>query len=156
MQPKVDVVVVVIEREKRFLLGRRSLKKASAPGYWAPVCGRVEPGESESGAVEREVAEEMGLAVRALEKLGEFESRDKSARLHWWRAAPLDAAEASLANDEHDAFAWVSVEEMGQLAPMFPEDIAVFASLPSGISEDRDGPGSEDRAPVDRPERSGP
>jgi 8-oxo-dGTP diphosphatase len=136
MQPQVDVVVVVIEREKRFLLGRRSLKKASAPGYWAPVCGRVEPGESEASAVEREVAEEVGLRVRALEKLAVFESRDRSARLHWWRAAPLDGAVAFLANDEHDTLVWVNVEEMRRLVPMFPEDVAVFAGLaratPSG------------------------
>jgi hypothetical protein len=49
--PKVHVVAAVIGRRGRLLLGKRSLSKTSAPGYWTPIVGRIEAGESEEDAV---------------------------------------------------------------------------------------------------------
>ena len=43
-QPKRDVVAAVLERDGRFLLGKRNAHKKAA-GYWCPICGGVEPGE---------------------------------------------------------------------------------------------------------------
>jgi 8-oxo-dGTP diphosphatase len=126
---RVDAVVAVIERNGRYLLGKRSLHKASAPGYWTPVTGRIEPGESERDALVREVAEETGLAVTPRQKLGTFSSRDQSANLHWYEVELLDSNAALLANDEHDALVWVDVAGMRELAPMFPEDLAFFEAL---------------------------
>jgi hypothetical protein len=71
--------------------------------------------------------------VVAVEKFGECDTRDGSTRLHFWRTAPRsgpnDAAEPRLLGDEHDAFAWVSVEEMRRLEPVFQEDVEIFARL---------------------------
>jgi 8-oxo-dGTP pyrophosphatase MutT (NUDIX family) len=120
---KTNVVAAILERDGRFLLGKRGLHKQSAPGYWCPVSGRVEPGESQADAV---VREETGLVVRAIAKVAECETRDGSAVIHWWRAQPLDAAPAHLANDEHTALLWVSIEEMKRLSPIFEEDVAII------------------------------
>lgn len=122
-----QVVAAIIERDGRFLLGKRSPHKQSAPGVWHAVCGRVEPGESEGSALEREVREETGLSVRAIEKVHEADTRDGRARMHWWVAQPLDELPAHLAQDEHTELRWVSVEEMRALSPTFPEDIELFA-----------------------------
>jgi 8-oxo-dGTP diphosphatase len=123
---KVDVVAAIIERGGRFLLGKRSLHKLSAPGYWCPICGRIEAGESQADAVVREVREETGLSVRALTKVAECDTHDGSALIHWWLTAPLDAAPARLANAEHSELAWVSLAEMRALEPMFHEDVAIY------------------------------
>ena len=123
---KVNVVAAILERGGRFLLGKRSLHKQSAPGYWCPISGRVEPGESQADAVVREVLEEVGIAVRAVAKVAECDTRDGSAVIHWWHEQPLDATLARLANDEHTELSWVSTEEMKRLAPIFDEDVAIF------------------------------
>jgi 8-oxo-dGTP diphosphatase len=129
MLGKIDVIAAIIEREGRFLFGKRSTAKASAPGYWCPVSGRVEPGESQPEAVVREVLEETGLRVQAVSKVAECDTRDGHALIHWWRAVPLDDAPARLANDEHSELRWVSLAEMKQLDPVFHEDVAIIERL---------------------------
>ena len=91
--PKVVVVAAVLDREGRFLIGKRSPHKQSAPGYWCPISGRVEPGETQAEAVVREVREETGLRVRARSKVAECDTHDGSAIIHWWRVETLDEAE---------------------------------------------------------------
>lgn len=126
MVGKIDVIAAIIEREGRFLFGKRSTTKPSAPGYWCPVSGRVEPGESQAEAVVREVLEETGLRVRAVSKVAECDTHDGRALIHWWRAVPLDGTPARLANDEHSELLWVSLAEMKQLDPVFHEDVAII------------------------------
>jgi 8-oxo-dGTP pyrophosphatase MutT (NUDIX family) len=128
-----QAIAAMIERDGKFLVGRRSKNKRNAPGYWCTICGGIEPGETQAQAVVREVAEETGLSVIAVEKFDECDTRDGSARIHFWRTAPRggpnDAAEPRLLGDEHDAFVWVSVEEMRRLEPVFLEDVEIFARL---------------------------
>ena len=126
---KLLVVAAIIERDGRFLLGKRSLAKRSAPGFWHALCGRVEPGESEAEAVQREVLEESSLLVRAVEQVWQADTRDGSARIHWWRVQALDERQALLLQDEHSELRWVTVQEMRDLDPVFAEDIELFARL---------------------------
>ena len=123
---KLEVVAAVIERSGRFLLGKRSAHKASAPGYWCTITGRIEPGETEALAVAREVLEETGLRVQATRKLCQSDTRDGSARIHWWLTVLLDDSPARLLGDEHSELRWVSVEEMRRLEPVFLEDVAIL------------------------------
>ena len=129
MSTKVDVVAAILESEGRFLFGKRSAHKSSAAGYWCPICGRVEPGESQAAAVEREVREEVGLDVRAIEKVAECDTRDGKALMHWWRVSLLDDAPARLANDEHTELGWYSLAELRRLEPVFLEDVAILERL---------------------------
>ena len=132
---KIDVVAAIIERNGRYLFGKRSQHKRSAPGYWCPISGRIEAGESQAQAVVREVSEETGLSVRALGKVAECETHDGSALIHWWRVEPLDDAAARLANDEHTELAWASIEEMKALQPVFLEDVAILEQAARGPTE---------------------
>jgi 8-oxo-dGTP diphosphatase len=127
---KTQVIAAVIEWNGKFLLGKRSTTKKSAPGYWCPVSGRIEDGETEQEAVTREVMEEVGLSVTPVEKLCDFDTRDGSARIHWWLMRIL-AGEATLKNDEHTELTWVTVDEMASLQPIFEEDVSVFKRVGS-------------------------
>ncbi|MGK3987011.1 NUDIX domain-containing protein [Sorangium sp. So ce136] len=129
---KIDVVAAILERDGRFLFGKRSAHKRSAPGYWCPISGRVEEGESQADAVVREVLEETGLAVRARCKVAECDTHDGTALIHWWRVDPLDGAPVRLANDEHSELAWVSLTEMKALAPVFLEDVEIIERSAAG------------------------
>jgi 8-oxo-dGTP diphosphatase len=123
---KIDVVVAILTRHGHFLMGKRSPHRPAAPNYWCPVSGRVEPGEAQADAVEREVREETGLRVRALRKVDECDTHDGWAVMHWWLTEALDDAPAQLANDEHTELRWVSREELLLLAPSFHEDIEIL------------------------------
>lgn len=127
-QPQRDVVVAVLERDERFLLGQRSPHKA-AGGYWCPITGGVERGETQAEAVVREVREETGLAVRAVAKVAECDTHDGRCLMHWWRVLTLDDRPARLENDEHTALAWVTLDEMKRLSPVFLEDVAIFERI---------------------------
>ena len=125
---QIQAVTIIIEKEGRYLLGKRSSWKASAPGYWCPVSGKIESGESEVEAVCREAFEEVGLTVEPVKKLCEMDTRDGSGRLHWWTVR-IVAGEAFLKNDEHSEIGWFTVEEISFLEPTFHEDLALFRSL---------------------------
>lgn len=125
---KVQVVAAVIKKENKFLIGKRALSKKSAPGYWCPVSGRVEANESEEEAVIREVLEEVGLDVKPKRKIGAFDTRDKSAIIHWWLVDVI-SGQPVLKNDEHSELGWFSVFEMENLKNVFPEDIEIYKAL---------------------------
>jgi ADP-ribose pyrophosphatase YjhB (NUDIX family) len=74
--PKVDVRGVVLEAERLLLVREPASEGWCLPGGWADV------GETPSRAVEKEVGEEAGLAVRAVRLLGVFD-RDFRGRLRW-------------------------------------------------------------------------
>lgn len=128
-QRKADAVVAILERNGRYLMGKRSPHRPAAPGYWCPISGRVEADEPQAHAVVREVREETGLAVRAVAKVAECDTHDGRAVLHWWRVQPLDDEPARLANDEHTELGWFTVAEMKRLSPVFLEDVEIFERL---------------------------
>lgn len=124
---KKDVIAAVIRRGEKFLLGKRAPFK-KAPEYWCPICGSIEVGESQEAAVAREVREETGMIVRAVRKVGEFDTHDRSAVIHWWEVEEI-SGEPKLANDEHTELGWFTPEEMRRLDKVFGEDIDLFAKL---------------------------
>lgn len=56
------MVAAVVERDGRYLLGRRPEGKRHA-GLWEFPGGKIDPGEDAAGAARRELAEELSLAV---------------------------------------------------------------------------------------------
>lgn len=62
--PRVDpVVIMLVHREDRCLLGRAVRARPYPPGLYSCLAGYVEPGETIEEAVRRETLEEAGLAV---------------------------------------------------------------------------------------------
>jgi ADP-ribose pyrophosphatase YjhB (NUDIX family) len=74
--PKVDVRGVVVEDGRVLLVREIGQRDWTLPGGWADV------GSTPSGAVEKEVREEAGLAVRAVRVLGVYD-RDFRGRPQW-------------------------------------------------------------------------
>ena len=109
----VVVVSLVIERDRKVLLVRRSPSSDHAPGEWETVSGRVEFGESPIEAALREAFEETGLKVEVLQPLDTFHfyrgnAREEAVGITFH--CRVDSGELRL-SDEHTEYAWVSSGE---------------------------------------------
>lgn len=118
------IAAVVRDARGLYLLIQRA-PTVPAPGYWSPVTGRVEPGESFEDAVRRECREEVGLDVAVGALVHRCPTGTARFMLHWYEcdaasvALTLDAAEVSDAR-------WVTAAEACALEPMFPATRAFF------------------------------
>lgn len=138
-------VAVVVEHEGRVLVVRRAQGRTAA-GYWTPVTGAVEPGESFEEACVREVAEEVGLAIEVVSREvfrcpvdgvpGWF--------LVWFRAALAPGQDPSaivLAERELAEAHWVAPALLDTLSPMFDDTRRGFVfALEPGSGDDEEDP----------------
>lgn len=122
-----DAVVAVLRDGDRVLVIRRG-PTARRPGYWTPLSGTIEAGESQQQALVREVREEVRLVVRPVAKVWECPTDDHRYRLHWWTAIVQggrlepDLREVSEAR-------WVDAREFFELEPTFEGDREFFARV---------------------------
>jgi 8-oxo-dGTP diphosphatase len=119
------VVSLVIERDGKVLVARRSLDSEHAPGTWEGISGRLEAGESPIIAVHREALEETGLTVEVIAPIDTF---------HFYRG---DAREDAIGmtfhckvgdgqprlSREHDQFVWITLKQLANY------------SLPDGLKK---------------------
>ena len=122
-----DAIVAVITNGDKVLLIERAPSVRGA-GYWAPVSGEVEPGESQEAAVARESMEEVGLTVRPLRKVWENISSRGTFRLHWWLAKYV-AGELVLERREVSDGRWLTVDEICGLDSTFEGDREFYQTV---------------------------
>ncbi|MCI3275860.1 NUDIX domain-containing protein [Streptomyces cylindrosporus] len=122
-----EAIVAVLRRGGRVLAIRRG-PSVSRPGYWQPLSGKLEPGETQQEALVREVQEEVGLSVSPGAKVWESETDDGRFRLHWWTA---DAHQGEIVPDpvEVAETRWVTPEEFLALTPLFEGDREFFEDI---------------------------
>lgn len=125
---RIHAVVAIIQKSYTFLLVKRSHYTKAASGYWCPISGRVEENETQEDALKREVMEEVGLEVVAVEKVCEIPSADDMFVLHFWKTKII-AGEAKICSHEATEMKWVTVEEMKRLQPTFEEDVRILEGL---------------------------
>ena len=130
------VVVVVRRADGRYLFIQRA-PECSYGGYWCPVSGRVEPGESHAQTASREAHEEVGVRVRALREVHVGIAASGRFILHWWLCEHLDGDPHAAALDEVSAVAWVSACEATALQPHFEVDIDLMRRLDLELHEPR-------------------
>lgn len=119
------VVATALVRDGRVLVAQRTRPPALA-GRWELPGGRVEPGESEAAAVERECREELGALVRSTGVLGTDLPIDVGVlRVH---TAELRAGAPEPRPLEHAALRWVGPAEL-EAVDWVDADRAVVADL---------------------------
>jgi len=129
-----EAVVAVITNGDKVLLIQRA-PSVRGGGYWAPVSGEVEPGESQQAAVAREAKEEVGLTVRPVRKVWENISSRGTFRLHWWLAEYV-AGGLMLNKREVSEARWLTADEICGLDSTFEGDRKFYQKvLPSLASE---------------------
>ena len=117
-QPRVAVGAIVFKNNK-VLLVRRA--QPPSQDLWAIPGGRVEIGETLQEAAEREILEETGIIIQALEPVYTFDliERDKSSRTRFHYVIvdlTADYVEGDIrAGDDAAEVRWVSCDEIATL-----------------------------------------
>src|SRR6478735_8600543 len=114
------VVVGALVREGRVLLVHRSPSKRAYPGVWDLPGGVMETGESELGALTRELHEELGvqIATSSTSHLCRLTAgpREEPALLSAWLVRDWQGTPTNVAPEEHDHIGWFDLEALPPLA----------------------------------------
>lgn len=123
----VEVAAAVIERaDEAFLLAQRPAGKVYA-GWWEFPGGKIHAGESAREAIERELAEELGIAVRCAYPWIMREHRYEHAhvRLNFFRVTDWSGEPRP---HENQALVWQRLDSP-MVEPMLPANAPVLAAL---------------------------
>lgn len=110
-----EVVVGLLRRNKQVLLCHRHPQRRWYPNVWDLPGGHVEPHEDPLDALDRELREELGIAIVRPEEPAAFQLRDGDLRLRGWIIDNWAGEPANLSPDEHDEIAWHSQAEVRRL-----------------------------------------
>lgn len=116
--PKFEAVGCFLEHQEKILLLKRGVHKSNG-GTWGLPGGKIEPGETVTAAIKREITEETGLMVAE----GEFKKQfhvfvrypEFDFIYHVFRTLKTDPAPIRINPREHDEFAWVVPAESDRL-----------------------------------------
>ncbi len=120
----VDVAVgVLVDTEQRFLLTSRPAGKVYA-GYWEFPGGKIEAGETVAQALRRELQEELGITIGAVQpwRVEEVDYPHARVRLHFCRVFEW-AGELHMREGQQMAWQQLPV----QLQPLLPGTIPVLS-----------------------------
>ena len=115
---KIRVVASVIEREGRLLVCQRPAHKRHG-GLWEFPGGKVEEGESDFEAVERELEEELGVRVLGVGAEAFSMTDPGSHFVIVFLPVEIEGEPRCL---EHARVAWVTEEELLSI-PLAPSDL---------------------------------
>ena len=116
---RIHVVAAVVERDGRYLLGRRPEEKRHG-GLWEFPGGKIDDGEDAEQAARRELAEELSLDVsRVGALLHSFDDDGSQFVIDFY---PVLAMGDPVAH-EHAEIGWFTVDELNALA-LAPADRA--------------------------------
>lgn len=112
---QVGVKILIKNKERKYLLLRRSLEKyPEVKGRWDIVGGRIEPGKTLLGNLEREIMEETGLELINTPKLIAAQDIMRKVGYHVVRLTYIGEAEGEIKLDmeENDMYKWYTQEEL--------------------------------------------
>ena len=131
MEDKIIVTAGLIFREGQLLITQRPAG-GHLPGLWEFPGGKCEPGETLPECLQRELQEELGIAVNVREELETLTHAypEKTVELHFFRCQLVLGEPVGM---EGQAIEWVKADELGEYE--FP---AADAQLLERLRTERD------------------
>jgi 8-oxo-dGTP diphosphatase len=126
------IVAGALVRGGRVLLGHRTAERIWYPSVWDVPGGHVEPGESESGALLRELTEEVGVRIprpvtKPIARLRPPTKHEPAFELAIWLVTDWIGEVTNCAPAEHDELRWCSADELSALSLAHPDYRTVLA-----------------------------
>jgi len=117
------VLGVIMRPDKTFLITKRVMTKAWAPGWWEVSGGAAQAGEDSKDAVAREILEETGLDVTnarggylfSYERVNPEERDNYFVDIYRYEMDITDA-DVKLQEEETDGYMFATVEEIKEFA----------------------------------------
>ena len=113
-------VVAVIVRRERLLVIRRSCRVVAPRALCFPG-GAIEPGESESDALRREINEELGAVIEPRRRLWQS-TTPWDVDIAWWHAYLPADANMTANPAEVESIHWMSVDELHDHDELLPSN----------------------------------
>lgn len=112
MPERIVVVAAVIERDGRFLVGRR-LTGTHLAGHWEFPGGKVHEGETQEAALQREIAEELNTGVSKARKVfyTAHTYPERIVELHFYRGELTGEPEPMLGQE----LRWITRDEFSSM-----------------------------------------
>ncbi|OHV37928.1 MULTISPECIES: (deoxy)nucleoside triphosphate pyrophosphohydrolase [Pseudofrankia] len=118
------VAVALLDGERRVLAARRTSPPAYA-GMWEFPGGKVEPGEEELAALERECREELDVQIEAGPVLGQVELASPGWRLRVWLGRIRSGTPRAVEGGE---LRWLSAAQLDDVS-WLPADLPLVETL---------------------------
>lgn len=106
---KKEVSLLMVVKDNKILLFKRSETDESNPGKWAMIGGGVDPGETPEQALTREVKEEAGVFLQNFTNLKRYEYGNVILNVFYTNT--FDDASIKL-NKEHSEYKYFTKEEL--------------------------------------------
>lgn len=107
----IKVVAALIRNDDNFLIAKRSTGDENVYGKWEFPGGKVETGESEKNAIEREMLEEFELNVKAkkfiINNVCKYPNKTIDLRLY-----ECEYIEGDFKLHDHSEYAWVKKDDI--------------------------------------------
>lgn len=119
----IEVVAAIIERNGHILLAQRDNSRDQA-GLWEFPGGKIEQGETQPQALQRELSEELGIEARidGWVTSHDWQQTTRVIRLHAWRVGDFSG---SLTLSCHTECRWVKAQDAHHY-PLAPADIPLL------------------------------
>lgn len=106
-----EIVVAIIENRNKNLLVRRKYTEEGKL-HWQFPGGRIEEGENENQAIEREVFEETNINCKAVRKIGERIHPSTGRAISYWFCNYISGDAYVKDGKELDAVRWMSPRDV--------------------------------------------
>ena len=108
MKP-INVVAAIIKKKESYFIAQRNKEKYMGLKWEFPG-GKVDPGETLSEALSREIHEELNINIRVHEKLAQEKYKDNEINivLHYFLCSIIDG---TIKLNEHEAMKWVEKKD---------------------------------------------
>ena len=107
----ITVVAALIKKDNKILIAKRATGDSNVYGKWEFPGGKVEPGEPEEKAIEREIKEEFDMDIKAIKfitnNICEYPTRTIDLRLYECKYL---SGEFKL--NDHLDYAWININDL--------------------------------------------